>query len=70
MAASRKPGFRRSVSGINLLDLQKKLASGFPWKETLRYEESAYIYSKDVIRWWGMANRTFIGLARALCEGA
>jgi len=70
MAASKKPGFRRSVSGINLLDLQKQLSSGFPWKETLRYEESNYISPEDARKWWSMANRAFVGLAKALCEGA
>jgi HEPN domain-containing protein len=69
MAASAKTGFRRSVSGRQLLDLQKQLAAGFQWKETLRYEESGYISPENAKKWWSMANRVFSGLAKDLCEG-
>jgi uncharacterized membrane-anchored protein len=69
MAASAKTGFRRSVSGRQLLDLQKQLAAGFQWKETLRYEESGYISPEHAKKWWSMARRIFSGLAKDLCEG-
>jgi Uncharacterized conserved protein related to C-terminal domain of eukaryotic chaperone, SACSIN len=70
MAASSKGGFRRSISGINILDIQKQLSSSFPWKETLRYETSGYIDSEAALHWWKLANRVFAGLAKGLCEGS
>ena len=69
MASSKKPGYRRSVSGIQIHSISKMLLNGFPWKETLRYEPSCYITSAEAKEWWTLASRVFSGLAKDLCVG-
>ena len=69
MASSKKAGFRRSVSGVQIHGISKMLLNGFPWKETLRYEPSCYITSAEAKEWWNLANRVFSGLAKDLCVG-
>lgn len=68
MAASRRSGFKRNVPSHLLVAIKHASAEAPKWHPNMRYK-SAGVLEQESKRWWILAKRAFVGMAKPFCSG-